>query len=108
MFIDIVSTNVKVLHHLGEESHNLNKLNKPFPNGVNQRKSCNNSCKSVNYIETSLVPYKGNILIGVDIMYGQFDQNEQSFRTNYVQVFLYWSIYYTYSKYVQANFKVSV
>ena len=41
-------------------------------------------------------------------MYGQFDQNEQPFRTNYVQVFLYWSIYYTYSKYVQANFKVSV
>ena len=27
MFIDIVSTNAKVLHHLGEESHNLNKLN---------------------------------------------------------------------------------
>ena len=41
-------------------------------------------------------------------MYGQFNQNEQPFRTNYVQVFLYWNIYYTYSKYVPANFKVSV
>ena len=27
MFIDIVSTNAKVLHQMGEESHNLNKLN---------------------------------------------------------------------------------
>ena len=25
--VDIVFTNDKVLHHLGEESHNLNKLN---------------------------------------------------------------------------------
>ena len=67
VFIDIVSTIVKVLHQLGEESHNLNKLN--------------------NNVETSYVPYRRNILIEVDVMYGQFDQNEQPFRTNYVQVF---------------------
>ena len=32
MFIDIVSTNVKILHHLGEESYNLNKLNNNIEN----------------------------------------------------------------------------
>ena len=32
VFIDIVSTNVKVLHHLGEESHNLNKLSNNIEN----------------------------------------------------------------------------
>ena len=66
MFIDIVSTIVKVLHQSGEESHNSNKLN--------------------NNIETSYVPYRRNILIEVDVMYGQFDQNEQPFRTKAEQI----------------------
>ena len=66
VFIDIVSKIVKVLHKLGEESHNSNKLN--------------------NSIETSYVPYRRNILIEVDITYGQFDQNEQPFRTKAEQI----------------------
>ena len=44
---------LKFFPSLGEESYNSNKLNKPFLKGVNQKKSCNNSCKSANYIETS-------------------------------------------------------
>ena len=51
-------TNTKVLHHLGEELHNLNKLN-------------NNAENKLKFHT------KGTI----DIIYGQFDQYEQPFRT---------------------------
>ena len=44
-------TNTKVLHHLGEELHNLNKLN--------------------NNAENNLSSIQKDILIGVDIIYGQ-------------------------------------
>ena len=67
---------VKFFTSLGEESHNSNKLNKPFLKGVNQWESCTNSCKYMNYIETSEVPFERNIVMKVDITYGQFDQNE--------------------------------
>ena len=54
VFIDIVSTNVKVLHNSGGESCNFEQVEKKVKFHT-----------------------KGT----VDIIYGQFDQNEQPFRT---------------------------
>ena len=53
MSIDIVSTNVNVLHQFGRRVTEFEQVEQPFLKGVNKWESCTDSCKIVNYIETS-------------------------------------------------------